>query len=497
MPIHPAILTPRPAEGGKIKIGRLGAVRQAQDGGREYRQPERLNHFIITKTVRSGKDENFVEDTALMEMLKAFKDKDGKLYQIPIVLDSDLIDEIFPTSLACYAGRALHCKGTGAPGSKATRFEVKDGRQTGRTREVDCTCPYLTGPTNPKLVCKPHGTLWCTIVAGEETRLGVRHAFRTTSWHSIRGIQAGLEQIRRAVGTICGIPLLLIVGPTLSRTRDGGTRQVVAVHIELRTKDLMAVQRHAIELGRSRREVMALAANPQRLGLPAPAGAQESAAEQALVQQEWHSNPEELDDSGEEGEVGEEGEATHDPATGEVFDVPFVEKSEAKPEPKKPAEPTKTEAAKTTEPKPGAERMNPAGTTPPSTQGAAPSSADGTDPPLAEDDPLREQIKRALTQLAELRGVGPDDMNAARKEILEQVTQSECGRKIFFKELTTTTGFKVASALGLMILKRRKEEEGEELKASEEAAKRVAEEEARAEPNPQPEQAPADDAIPE
>lgn len=464
MPIHPAILAPRPAEGGKIKIGRLGAPRRTQDGDREYRQPERLNHFIITKTVRTGQDENFVEDEALMEMLKEHCDSDRKLRKIPIVLDSDLIEEIFPSSLACYAGRSLHCRGTGEPGSKATRFEIKDGRQTGKTKQVPCACDYLGAPASSRLQCKPHGTLWCTIVAGEETRLGVRHAFRTTSWHSIRGIQAGLEQIRRAVGTICGIPLLLVVGPTLSRTREGGTRQVVAVHVELRTKDLMAVQRHAIELGKSRREVIALASNPQRLGLAAPAGEQETAAEQALVQQEWHPTIE-PDDNGEE---GEEGEPRHDAVTGEVFDVPFTERHDAESQSQ-----AKAGGEAKAQPKPGADRLNSAGT-PAHGASTTARSAGAAEPVLADDDPLREQIKRALTQLAELRGASPEQMSSARKVILEEVTLSECGKPIVWRALTASTAYKVHSALGLMILKRRKEEEGEE-RAVESEARRLAE----------------------
>jgi len=503
MPIHSSVLRARPAEAGKIKIGRLSDnVRQAQ-GGREYRTPERLNHFIITKTVRKGNDDNFVEDTELMENLP--KDPDGKIRRIPIVLDSDLIEEVFPTTLACYAGRALHCRGSGS--GKATRFEIIGGRQTGKKRDVPCVCSYLTDPG--KLVCKPHGTVWCTIHAGDVTRIGVRHSFRTTSWNSIASITAGLELIRTTVGTICGIPLIMAIGPTMVRTKEGGTRTIQVVHIELATKDLMALKRHVVESNRVLHDVAVLAGKPLMLGMARPAGDQESAAEQAAIQEEWHPDrPQEPDDEGEEGD--EEPGKDYDSKTGEVFDVPFTEKTTTSA-----AVPASTTVpasqlgrnqtgytAAGGEPrgerqregadhvskddkvqgeiqdKPGTERMNPAGTPSP-VAGATTLSKEtitssvGFDEVLPADDPLRPRIGQLLKELAALRGFVDADVQRGMKEILIEITTEACGRKIPFPHMKLGHAMKVVPELErLIVLKRRElepEDEGETVEESESA----------------------------
>lgn len=479
MPIHPSVLRARPAECGKIKIGRLSENKKQAQGGREYRTPERLNHFIITKTVRKGQDENFVEDTELM--LKLAKDGDEKIRTIPIVLDSDIIDEVFPTTLACYAGRALHCRGTGE--GTATRFEIVGGRQSGKTKAVPCTCSYLTEPK--KLVCKPHGTLWCTIYAGDVTRIGVRHSFRTTSWHSISAIVSGLERIRTVFGTICGIPLLLVINPTLVRTKEGGTRTIQVVHIELATKDMMGLQRHSIESARVRHDVAILAGKPLVLGAPRPAGDQEMAAEQRAVQEEWH--PEEQSEDGPEDgpdDEGEEGDLEpgkdFDANTGEVFDVPFTERATGEHSavgdtttPKSasvPASELKKDssgytAAPKSEPKPGTERMNPPGTTSPVAGGSAPQQTElarttatatvGFDDVLPVDDPARVKLGALLRELAQLRAgddkVTDKQLQATMKEILADFTSEWCGGKVKFADLKLGHAMKILPRLDMAI----------------------------------------------
>ena len=80
---------------------------------------------------------------------------------------------------------------------------------------------------------------------------------------------------------------------------------------------------------------------------------------------------------------------------------------------------------------------------------------------MERDDPARREIANRLTKLAELRGVPPTSMGDARKEILAEVTLSECGHEIVFGDLTATTGFKVTRGLDLMIKKREQLEKGE------------------------------------
>src|SRR5262245_10037567 len=100
----------RLAEGGKIKIGGLGPERQKQSGQGTWRPPVKLDHFLVTKTTRDDEGDLALDD-ALMEALA--KDADGKVRAIPIVLHSDALDEVFPTSYALYAGRKLFCSGDG------------------------------------------------------------------------------------------------------------------------------------------------------------------------------------------------------------------------------------------------------------------------------------------------------------------------------------------------------------------------------------------------
>jgi len=475
MPIHSSVLTARLAEAGKVKIGRLGEARAKQSGEGTYRQPERLNYFIVTKTVRKGNDDNFIEDTALMAELPT--DKDEKIRQIPILLDSDLIEEVFPTSLACYAGRALHCRGTGF--GTATRWEIKGGRQTGLTRPVACTCPYLTDP-NSKLVCKPHGTLWFTIVAGEETRLGVRHSFRTTSWNSIRAIQSALETIQKTVGTIVGIPLIMVVRPTLTRTRDGGTRTIQVVHVELRTKDLLALQRHAIEAAKGRHTVAAIAGRPLHLALPQPAGPQETATEQAEIQQEWHPE-EEPEDEGEEGDL--EPGKDFDAKTGEIFDVPFTEKEGTTTTATAPASttvpasqlgrgsagyttqkssnPVKDEAAelsfgaKSTETVDDEDLKRRAREAVSTLCSDTITSSVGFNEVLPKDDPARGIIGKLLKELAELRGFEGRELQKGMKEITAEVTTLICGEPVPFANIQLGHAMKIVPELqGLITLKR-------------------------------------------
>ena len=450
MPIHASVLRPRPREIGKIKIGRLSETVRHSEGGKPYRPPERLNHFIITKTVRKGHEENFIEDADLMEKLP--KEEDGKIRMIPIVLDSDIVDEVFPTTLACYAGRALHCRGTGK--GMATRFEINAGRQTGKTKQVPCKCSYLTDPG--RLVCKPHGTLWCTVHAGDTTRIGVRHSFRTTSWNSIAAILAGLDLIRETAGTICGIPLFMMIGPTLVRSKEGVMRTIQVVHVELATHDLLALKRHVLEASRTRHDVAMLAGKPLMLGMARPAGDQETVEEQAAVQQEWHPeerSDESSDDEGEEGEL--EPGKDFDEKTGEVFDVPFTEKEKEKDGPAPttvPASQLGKHQGYATEPKPGAERLTPPGTTSPVV---------GFDDVLPADDPMRPQMGKLLKELAGLRGFSDEDMKKGVKEIFADVIVSVCGASVPFTAVRLGHAMKVVPELQRLIADKRRDLEPE------------------------------------
>lgn len=430
MPISEKILQIRRIESGKIKCGGLSTnTKTAANSGREWRPPVKFKHFMITSTVRDNKTGNFVIDKPLMQQLAqqgcAVAELERQspeipaLVEIPVMLDSDLIEEVFPHSLAAYVGRSgLWCTGNGV---KATRWKFDDnGRRTNQKREVPCTCEHLTNPPQNGPVCKPHGTLWCTILGDTRTKIGVYHSFRTTSWNTIRAIVSGLQAIRQMVGTICGIPLWLTFREIETRKKGGDRTTIPVVGIECRTEDLLALQSRRLEAVRGRNAVVQLASQPVRLRLPAPAGPQESAREQAEIGAEYHP---EIIDAEAEGETVTE----YDPETGEVHE-PAPETSSPPP-----SDPEPTRSTQEKDPGPPGSRKNPF---------------------LPKDDKLMATIAERLGDLAEIRGFDRRDADAfktALKEVLVQVTTDYCGEPLTFRQLTRKRAEAVLGGIGMEV----------------------------------------------
>ena len=289
-------LSPRLAEAGKIKIGGLGETRTAASG-REYRVPVGYDHFVITKTRRDAKGDLEI-DVDLMEALE--RDKDGKIRAIPIILHSDEIEDVFPTSYSFYAGKRLFCRGDG---ELATRYEIDQGtkRHTGKSESVPCTCKYLTGAQKR---CKPHGTLRCSIAAPNRAVAGAVHLWRTTSMISIERLIGSLQQIHSICGTLRGLPLWLKLEPVTVSPEDAPTKEVHCCHIELRATDLLAVQREALEAKRMRDTVAGIVSYPAQLVEPT---SDDGPDEQEAIGDEFH--PDDAD-----------AVPPYHPETGEVFD---------------------------------------------------------------------------------------------------------------------------------------------------------------------------------
>ncbi len=430
MPISEKILQIRRIESGKVKVGGLSPNTRTAGSGRDWRPPVKFKHFMITSTVREAKTGNFVIDRPLMKQLAtqgcALADLGEKpnpeipaLVEIPVMLDSDLIEEVFPHSLAAYVGRSgLWCTGNGI---KAMRWKFdNNGRRTNEKREVPCTCPHLTDPPKDGPICKPHGTLWFTILGDTRTKIGVYHSFRTTSWNTIRAIVSGLQAIRQMVGTICGIPLWLTFREIETRKKGGDRTTIPVVGIECRTEDLLALQSRRLEAVRGRNAVVQLATQPVRLGLPAPAGPQETAREQAEIGAEYHP---EIVDGEPEGETVIE----YDPETGEVHEPA---PSEAAAPPEEPAKPAS--AASAEQGKPGS-RQNPF---------------------LPKNDKLMAKIAERLGDLAEARGFerrDADGFKAALKDVLLQVTTDYCSEPLAFNQLTRKRAEAVLGGIDLEI----------------------------------------------
>jgi len=418
MPIHLDILNPRQAEAGKIKIG--GSKARGKGGGKI---PQKYDHFVITSTVRDPKTENFELDEALMNMLPGEKDDKGvkKIRELSVLVDSDDLDEVFPNTLACYAGRKLHCRGDG---KVATRWSVEQEKTDNGTRWVrtgkvqtdfKCTCKYLNAKKG--FVCKPHGTLWVTIVAGEETRLGARHCFRTTSWNSIRWIRSGLETIQRQVGTVVGMPLTMILRPHHVQTEDG-QKTVYVVHIELRTKNLLALQQHAIKAAHTRQQVWSVASRPTVLGLPSP-GKHESAADQSDIQQEFHPDDHDLDGD-DEGE--DEDDVAFDPETGEVYDTTVVD---AHSEPSAPAPSAPENETQVPEEDPNAL--------------------------LPDGHHIRVEFQKLLNEIAIDRDFSEADAKKGRAEIWAEAVEAAGYPRLPWKDLTRARAQKIYPKLKAML----------------------------------------------
>lgn len=270
-------LTPTLAEGGKIKIGKLGEARKS-DRGNEYRLPTKLDHFIITKTTRDASGD-FEIDDPIMEALD--KDEDGCIREIPIVLHTDEIDEVFPTAYALYKSRKLLCRGDG-------ERAVKAGGDA-----CTCPCPFLGATAGP--VCKPHGTLHCSIRVPGQAVAGAVHKWRTTSIVSIQRMLGSLMQIKATCGSMRGLPLSLVLQP-VTVTPGDTTTTVYCCHVELRAADLLSVQQQALQMAQMRKAVELGDYDHQEYKalLEPPAGDHETAQDHADISDEFH--PEHDDD---------------------------------------------------------------------------------------------------------------------------------------------------------------------------------------------------------
>jgi hypothetical protein len=415
MGINRNLLNARPAEIGRVKVGCKGG-KPRMVKGREHYMPDKFEnengpYFVITKMVRDkGGAENFVVDHALMKQLEPYVDKiDGKLRQIPCIVKSDIIDEVARTRFNKYVGTNLWCYGEGRGEGDATRFI--DGKKT----KVKCPCGYLDAKGDDR--CKPNMIFRFTILAGEETKIGVSHAFRTTGWNSINGTIGGLEEVLETVGTLTrGVKMWLCVKWDLKKDRSGTTRRIIVVYVESRLKNLRELQQLKRDVIEERRLHLAViqAGNPVRLGLPAPGD--ESKAEQAEIAAEWYPNggesaPEYHDDD-------EDDEALYDLETGEVL-----------------------EDEQHDEDKPSQRGTDPAL---PAVDGFY---AEG-DPnkPWRNDHPGRARLAQVLRGLAKLRNLDvrtPDKAQKAYAEILAEHTERIFDKPIRFEQLTPAQAVKV------------------------------------------------------
>lgn len=284
-------LQPRLTELGKIKIGQKEAGERTSAGGRAWRAPQKLDHFLITTLERDAKGD-LKQDAELMRRLaEASGSKDGKLREIPISLLSDDIDEIVSAAYCWYDSKRIAAR---CDGETCTWFRDSRGNAIPEGRATPCDGEHeRIKDDKGRLRFKIHGTLNCVIAAGD-ARWGGVYKFRTTSRITVEQIYGSLQHLQLLTnGVLRGLPLRLVVRP-IQVSPEGKTTTVYVVHIELLGRDLSAIQQQAIQIAQARNANLAqlqAAQHEYRKLLTAP-GLDEPEDEQADVAAEFHPGPE-------------------------------------------------------------------------------------------------------------------------------------------------------------------------------------------------------------
>lgn len=205
---------------GNIKIGMKGEEKKAQGSGKTWRQPIRLDHFIVTTTER-GTDGNFLLDEAVMGKIGNDKPK-----EIRVRFPFDDPDLIFQTSYQMYNGKKLECQGNG---EKAERFYKKSLWKKSGMKEVECDlekCPHIQPDEKGNTKCKPSGRLACHLP--DSPHYGGIYFLRSHGWGTVTGIKAALKSYYEQTGHILqGLPFRLIF--TKKATEDHGNVPVIVL----------------------------------------------------------------------------------------------------------------------------------------------------------------------------------------------------------------------------------------------------------------------------
>ena len=237
---------PQLAEIGKIKIGGKGKKVKSK-GGREFRLPEKFDHFIITTNFRDPATDDLIPDTRLMEEIGKQTGQDPKCLRfLPVSLIFDNPDLNMYTRFSCYRGNVAWCVGNGITAARLVN-------KTGERREIECPCNRVLPGYPGQDKCKIFGRL-SVLLRGVE-RIGGVWVLRTTSWNSVRNILSSMVLIRQLTGgVLAGLPLILGVQPkTVVLPTTGQTQTIYVMSLEFRgTQDELG--RKALEIKRERAE---------------------------------------------------------------------------------------------------------------------------------------------------------------------------------------------------------------------------------------------------
>jgi hypothetical protein len=168
----------------RISIGKKGNRAITSAGGKVFRPPQVLDHFLITHTYK-GELGDFVVDRKAHEII-GLKPKSLK-----VEVMSDDLNEVFPHWFAFYSGSRCLCRGDG---EIAIRYE------NGIYSETDCNplqCPaYLSRK------CYPYGQLHLSLPFVKQ--IGTVAILRTRSKNSIFGIMGSLTFIKKQTARLIG-----------------------------------------------------------------------------------------------------------------------------------------------------------------------------------------------------------------------------------------------------------------------------------------------------
>lgn len=224
---------------GRIKIGVKGEEKKSA-GGKDFKQPEKLDHFILI-TNEVDKDDRAVVDEELLKIVKenplAKKNKDGNLVSIPIRLLYDDPDVNLRYQRTSTDGSKFACTGDGKIG------KTRDGR----TIECPCNKAVETGYSE-KDKCKLTGTLSC-VIDGVDS-LGGCHKLYTTG-NSVKFILGSMLTISTVTGGMLrGLPLSLII--QRRKTNAPGAGFVTVFNVGIVSPSTEKLQEIALNLAQGR-----------------------------------------------------------------------------------------------------------------------------------------------------------------------------------------------------------------------------------------------------
>lgn len=238
------------AEVGKIKTGYKGKTIKSKNGN-SFQPPKKLDHFIITTTIRDKDTGNLLQDSSLMDNLE--KDTDNKIREIKIRLPFDSIDKNFFTQYQAYSSRKCICRGDGEKARRVGKLSFdKNGKKIisegDEIKEVPCdpeTCPFLAAN-----MCKVSGILSAFIP--ESGIFGGVYKLRTHSYNAVASILGALEYISENTGGILqNLPLKLKI---LKKTTDEHG-DVIYPTVVLDLNEMQKLRNLALEEKRSRAEI--------------------------------------------------------------------------------------------------------------------------------------------------------------------------------------------------------------------------------------------------